>query len=86
MVSRISSKDSFDEGVLGGGGKEILLLVFTVLGFVGSDVSEDIKTGDWGGGDRGTGNYICGAVWDVKEGVVLWVIEDRPSKLGGWGT
>jgi len=86
VASRISSKDSFDEGVLGGGGKEVLLFVFTVLGLVGGDVSEDIKADDWGGGDRGTGDDISGAVRNVEEGVILWVVKDGPSELRGWGT
>ena len=85
MALRISSKDSFDEGVLGGGGKEILLFVFSVLGLVGRNVSKDVKTDDWGRGDGGTGDNICGAVRDVEEGVVFWVVEDRPGEFGGWG-
>jgi len=85
VVLRISSKDSFNKGVLGGGWKEILLLVFTVLGFVGSDVSEDVKTEDWGGGDGGASDDIGGAVWDVGEGIVFRVVKDGPSKFGGWG-
>jgi len=44
VASRISSKDSFDKGVLGGCGEEVLLLVFVVLGLVGSDVGKDVKT------------------------------------------
>jgi len=86
VASRISSKDSFDEGVLGGGGKEILLFVFMVLGLVGGNVSKDIKTDDWGGGDRGTGDGVCGAVGDVEEGVIFWVVKGRPGELGGGGT
>ena len=86
MASRISSKDSFNEGVLGGGGKEILLFVFTILGFVGGDVSKDVETDDWGGRDGGAGNDISGAVRDVEEGIIFRVVKDRPSKFGGWGT
>ena len=86
VALRISSKDSFNEGVLGGGRKEILLFVFTVRGLVRGDVGEDIETKDGGGRDGGASDDIIGAVWDVEEGVVLWVIEDWPSELGGWGT
>jgi len=86
VTLRISSKDLFDEGVLGGGGEEILLLVFTVLGLVGGDVSEDVKADDWGGRDRGTSDDIGGAVRDVEEGVLFRVVKDGPSELWGWGT
>jgi len=86
MALRISSKDSFDKGVLGGGGKEVLLFVFMVLRFVGGDVGEDVETEDGGGRDGGTGNDVGGAVQNVEEGVVLWVIKDGPGKFGGWGT
>jgi len=85
VSSRISSKDSFDEGVLGGGGKEVLLLVFMVLGLMGSNVSKDVKADDWGGGDRGAGDDIGGAVRDVDEGEVFDVVKDRPGKFGGLG-
>jgi len=85
VALRISSKDSFDEGVLGGGGKEVLLLVFTVLGLVGGNVSKDVEADNWGGGDGGTGDNVCGAVGDVEEGVIFWVVKDRPSEFGGWG-
>ena len=86
MASRISSKDSFDVRVLGGGGKEVLLFVFTVLGLVGGDVSKDVKTDDWGGRDRGTGDDVRGAVRDVEKGVIFWVVKNWPSELRGWGT
>ena len=86
VASRISSKDSFDEGVLGGGGKEVLLFIFTVLGLVGGDVSKDIKTDDWGGGDGGASDDISGAVGDVEEGVIFQVVKDRPGELGSGGT
>ena len=71
---------------MGGGGKEILLFVFTILGFVGGDVSKDVETDDWGGRDGGAGNDISGAVGDVEEGIIFRVVKDRPSKFGGWGT
>jgi len=84
VASRISSKDSFDEGVLSGGGKEILLFVFTVLGLVGGDVSKDVKAEDWGGRDGGTGNDVGGAVGDI-EGKVFDVVEGGPDRSGRWG-
>jgi len=83
---RISSKDLIDKGVLGGGGKEVLLLVVTILEFVGGDVGENVKAISWGGGDGGAGDDIIGAVGDVEEGVIFRVVKDRPSELGGWGT
>jgi len=84
MFSRISSKDLIDKRVLGGRWEEVLLFVFLVLRFVGGDVGKDVETDDGGGRDGGTGDDVCGAIWD--EGVVLWVVEDGPSKFGGWGT
>jgi len=48
-------------------------------------MGEGVKTGNWGGGDGGTGDNVCGAVGDVEEGVVLWVVKDGPSEFRGWG-
>ena len=84
MASRISSKDLFDKRVLGGCGKEVFLFVFAVGGLMGGDVGEDVKTIVWGGRDGSTGDDVGGAVRDVEEGVVLWVVKDRPSELRGW--
>ena len=86
MASRISSKDSFDKGVLSGCREEVLLLVFTVLGLVGGNVGKDIKTDNWGRGDGGTGDNIRWTVGDIEEGVIFWVVKDWPGELGGWGT
>ena len=83
---RIFSKDLVDKGVLGGCRKEVLLLVFTVLGLVGGDMGKDVKTDNWGGGDRSTGDNVCGAVGDIEEGVIFRVVKDGPSKFRGWGT
>jgi len=80
------SKVLVDIRVLGRCREKVLFLVFTILGLVGSDVHKDIKASDWGGRDRGTGDNVGRTVRDVEEGVVLWVIEDRPSELRGWGT
>jgi len=85
VASRISSKDSFDKGVLSGCGEEVLLFVFTVLGLVGGDVGEDVKTDNWGGGDGSTGDDVCRTVGDIEEGVIFRVVKDRPGELGGWG-
>ena len=71
---------------MGGRGKEVLFLVFMILGLMGGNVSEDVKADDWGRGDRGTGDNIHGAVGDVKEGVFFWVVKDGPSEIRGWGT
>jgi len=86
VFSKIVSKMLVDVGVLGGRGEEIFLLVFMVLGFVGGDVGKDVETEDRGGRDGGTGDDIIWAVGDVAEGVVFWVVKDRPGELGGWGT
>jgi len=85
VASRISSKDLLDKRVLGGCRKEVFLFVFVVGRLVGGDVGKDIKTIVWGGEDGSTSDDVGGAVRDIEEGVVLWVVEDRPSELGGWG-
>ena len=85
MASRISSKDLLDERVLGGCRKEVFFFVFMIGGLVGGDVGEDIKTIVWGGGDGSTGDNVGGAVRDVEEGVIFWVVKDRPGELRGWG-
>ena len=69
MASRISSKDSFDKGVLGGGRKEILLFVFIVLGLVRGNVGKNVKTRDGGRRDGGTSDDVSGAVRDVEKGI-----------------
>jgi len=86
VLSKIVSKVLVDVGVLGGCREEIFLLVFTVLGFVGGDMGEDVKTEDGGGRDGGTGDDIGGTVWNVEEGVILEVVKNRPSKFGSGGT
>ena len=86
MLSKIVSKVLVDEGVLGGRGKEVFFFVFTILRFVEGNVGKGIKAMDGGGGDRDTGDDISGAVRDIEEGVVLWVVKDRPSEFRGWGT
>jgi len=85
VASRISSKDLFDKGVLGGCGEEVLLFVFMVLGFMEGNMGKGVKAVDGSGGDGGTGDDVSGAVRDVEEGVILQVVKDRPGKLGGWG-
>jgi len=57
-----------------------------VLGLIGGDVGKDVKTNSWGRGDGGTSDDISGAVRDVEEGVIFWVVKDRPGELRGWGT
>ena len=37
VASRISSKDLFDERVLGGCGKEVFFFIFTIGGLVGAE-------------------------------------------------
>jgi len=83
VASRISSKDLFNKGVLGGGRKEILLLIFMVLELVGGDVGKDVETIVWGGGDRSTGDDIVGAARDVGE--VFNIVKSGPDRSGRWG-
>ena len=85
MLSKIISKVVMDKRVLGGRREEILFFVLTVLGFMGGDVGEDVKTNNWGRGDGGAGDDIGGTVRDVKEWEVLDVVKGRPVRSGGWG-
>ena len=85
MFSKIISKVLVDKGVLGGHGEEVFFLVFSVLGLVGGDVGEDVKTKDGSGGDRSTGDDIGGAVRVVEEGKVLDVVKGGPDRSGRWG-
>jgi len=85
VFSKIVSKMLVDKGVLGGCGEKVLFLIFPVLGFVGGDVGEDVKTVNWGGGDRGTGNDIGGTVRDVEEREILDVVKGGPDRSRGWG-
>jgi len=85
VLSKIVSKVLVDEEVLGGRGEEVFLFILMVLGFVGGDVGKDVKTNNWGRGDGSTGDDISRAVRDVEEGVILWVVKDRPGEFRGWG-
>jgi len=85
VFSKIVSKVLMDKRILGGRREEVFLFVFLVLGLVGSNVGKDVKTDNWGRGDGSAGDDISGAVRDVEEGIIFWVVEDRPGKLGGWG-
>ena len=85
MLSKIVSKVLVDVEVLGRRREEIFLFVFTVLGFVGGDMGKDIETKDGGGRDGDAGDDVSGAVRDVEEAIILLVVGDGPSKLGGWG-
>jgi len=73
-----------DKRVLGGCGEEILFFIFAVLGFMGGDVGEDVKTINWGRGDGGAGDDIIGAVRDVKKREVLDVVKGGPDRSGRW--
>jgi len=85
VLSNIMSKVLVDKGILGGCGEEVLFLVFTILRFVEGDMGKGVKAIIWGGRDGSTGDNVSGAVRDVEEGVILWVVKDRPGELGGWG-
>jgi len=86
VFSKIVSKVLVDERVLGGRREKVFFLVFPILGLIGSNISKDVKTDNWGGGDGGTGDDVCGAVRDIEEGVIFRVVKDRPGEFGGWGT
>ena len=81
---RIVSKVLMDKGILGGRWEEIFLLVVAVLGLVLGNVGKEFEVVGGSGGDRGTGDDICGGVRDVKEWVVLDVVKGRPDKLWRW--
>jgi len=49
-------------------------------------VGENVKADDWGGGNGGAGDDVSGAIRDVKEGIIFWVVKDGPGEFGGWGT
>jgi len=85
MFSKIVSKVVMDKGVLGGRGKKVFFLVFSVLRLVGGDVGKDVKTINWGGGDGGAGDDIIRAVRDVKKREVLDVVKGGPDRSGRWG-
>jgi len=73
-----------DEGVLGGCGKEVFFFVLAVLGFVGSNIGEDVKIINWGRGDGGAGDDIIGAVRGVER-KTFDIVESGPDRSGGWG-
>jgi len=85
VLSKIVSKVLVDEGILGRRREKVLLLVFTILGFVGGDVGEDVEAGDRGGRDGGTGDDIVGTARDVEEGEVFNVVKSGPGRSGRWG-
>jgi len=84
MFFKIVSKVLVDKGVLGGRWEEILFLVFVIGWLMGSDVGEDVKTKDRGGGDGGTCDDVGGTVRDVEEWEVFDVAEGRPNRSGRW--
>ena len=86
MLSKIVSKVLVDEGILGGRGKEVLFLVFMILGFVEGNMGEGFEAVDGGGRDGGTSDNVLWAVRNVEERGVLDVVKSRPDKLGGGGT
>jgi len=85
VLSKIVSKVLVDKGILGRRREKVLFLVFTILGFVGGDMGEDVKAEDRGGRDGGTGDDIVGTVRDVEEGEVFNVVKSGPGRSGRWG-
>jgi len=84
VLSKIVSKVLMDKRVLGGYRKEVFFFVLLVLGFVGGDVGKDIKTINWGGGDRGAGDDIIGAVGGVER-KTFNVVKSGPDRSRGQG-
>ena len=76
------SKVLVDEGVLSGRWKEVLFLIFMVLGLVEGDVGKGVKVAidDWGLG--GASDDVGRAVGDVEKGEVLNVVKGRPDRGG----
>ena len=85
MLSKIVSKVLVDEGILGGRGKEVLFLVFMILGFVEGNMGKGFEAVDRGGRDGGTSDNILWAVWDVKKREVLDVVKGGPDRSRRWG-
>ena len=69
---------------MGGRGEEVLFFVLAVLGFVSSNVGEDVKTINWGRGDGGASDDIVGAVGGVER-KAFDVVKSGPDGSGGWG-
>ena len=69
---------------MGGRGEEVLFFVLMVLGFVSSDVGEDVKTINWGRRDGGASDNIVGTVRGVER-EAFDVVESGPDGSGGWG-
>ena len=84
MFSKIVSKVVMDKRVLGGCGEKILFFILSVLGFVGGDVDEDVKTNNWGRGDGGARDDIIRTVRDIEERKVLNIVKSGPDRSGGW--
>ena len=80
VASRIESKVSVDEGILGEGREEVFLVVVMVLVFESSNMGEDVEVGGGGGRDRGTCDNVCGGIGDVEEGIFLRVVKGGPDK------
>jgi len=81
---KIVSKVLVDVRVLGGRREKVFFFVFAIGEFVGGDVGKDVKIEDWGGGDGGTSDNVCGTVGNV-EGEVFDVVEGGPDRSGRWG-
>jgi len=79
------SKVLVDEGVLSGCWKEVLFLIFMVLGLVEGDVGKSIKVVVDDRGLGGTGDDVGRAVRDVEERVVFDVVKDSPDRSRRWG-
>ena len=62
------------------------MLIFMVLDFMEGDVGESVKAVDRSRGDGGTGDDVRRAIRDVEEGVIFWVVKDRPGELRSWET
>jgi len=81
----MESKVLVDKQVLGGRGKDVLLLVFPVLGLIEGDVGKGFEVVGGSRGDRGTGDDVGRGIGGAEKGEVLDVVKSRPDELWQWG-
>jgi len=82
VFSKIVSKVLVDKGVLDGRGEKVLFLVFMILGLMSGNMGKDIKTDNWGRGNRSTGDDVSCPVGDVEERKVFNVVKSGPVDSG----
>jgi len=78
VFCKIVSKVLVDKRVLGGRGEEVFFFVLMVLGLVGGDMGKNVKTEDWDGGYRSTGDDVGGTIRNVEEREVFNIVKGGP--------